>query len=202
MVGLSCSVLVGIAGCGGSASSSSNTHSKSVASNNAPISSGTASSAPASTAPGRSGSVGKSAKAAAGRAKARAGAETFGSEASAGARAAILTALHSYLGAIAAGDWPAACGQLSASIQHQLELVFAHAKGVHGRGCAPVLGALLAHTPPAIRREQAQLSVLSVRASGNQAIVLYRSPQSPDASISMFREAGHWKAGVLAASAG
>ena len=118
----------------------------------------------------------------------------------AGDRAAILAALHRYVSAIAAGDWGAACGQLSAPIKHQLELLLAHAKGVHGRGCAAALGALFAHTPGSLRRQLTPLNVIAVRINSNRAFVLYRSTQLPHAVISMLREAGRWKAGVLAGS--
>jgi hypothetical protein len=125
---------------------------------------------------------------------------TFGSEASGGNRAAIVAAMHSYLSAIAAGDWGAACGQLSTPIQHQLVVLLAHANGLRGRGCAAALGALLGHTPESLRREQTQLSVIAVRAQGDRAFVLYRSARLPHAMISMLRETGGWKAGVLAGS--
>jgi hypothetical protein len=122
----------------------------------------------------------------------------FGKEASGRDRSSILTVLNSYLSAIAAGNWATACDQLAAPMQHQLELLFARV--VHRRGCAPVLGSLLAHTPAVLRRDQTPLSVISVRAQGDRALVLYRSRQLPHAVISMFREAGRWKAGVLAGS--
>jgi hypothetical protein len=126
---------------------------------------------------------------------------TFGRDASPGNRAAILAALHGYLSALGGGDWPAACGHLTTGIQRQLALLTVHARRLHGHGCAAALGVLLAHTPASVRREQEALGVLAVRTSGNRAVVLYRSGQLPDAAISMFREAGRWKAGVLSAAA-
>jgi hypothetical protein len=125
---------------------------------------------------------------------------TFGRSASATDRAAILTALRGYLSAIATGEWSQACGQLAAPIRHQLELLLAHAKGAGGRGCSAALGRLLGHVPAPLRRRQAPLSVVAVRVEGRRAIVLYRSALLPHSSISMFREGGGWKAGVLAGS--
>ena len=123
---------------------------------------------------------------------------TFGSEAGGSDRTAILAALHSYLSAIAAGDWAAACRQLSAPIQQQLVLLLAHARGVRGRGCAAALGVLLGRAPGSVRRLMTPLSVIAVRDDGDRAFVLYRSAQLPHAAIAMLREAGRWKAGVLA----
>jgi len=123
---------------------------------------------------------------------------TFGSEAGGSDRTAILAALHNYLSAIAAGDWSAACAQLSAPIVHQLDLLLAHAKGVRGHACSAALGALLGHTPGSVRRLMTPLSVIAARDDGDRAFVLYRSPQLQHAVISMFRQAGRWKAGVLA----
>jgi hypothetical protein len=72
---------------------------------------------------------------------------TFGNEASGSDSAAILAAMRNYLSAIAAGDWGAACGQLSSPIQHQLEALLSHAKGLRGHGSAAALSALLSRTP-------------------------------------------------------
>jgi hypothetical protein len=195
-----CCVLVAIAGCGGS----TRPPSASTTASSATTASATSSSATASTRSTTSGRTGRGDHSAAAStaplARYYGSLATFGSEASGGDRAAVLAALHGYLSAIAAGDWGAACEQLSAPIQHQLELLIAHAKAVHGRGCAAALGALLAHAPSSLRRQQAQLNVLAVRINSDRAFVLYRSPQLPHAVISMLREAGRWKAGVLAGS--
>jgi len=209
-----CCVLVAIAGCGGSTRpSSAPATTRSATAPSGTASSGSASSGTTSSGTTSSGttSSGSASSATAGdRTTTRASATplaayygsiaTFGSDASAGDRAAILAALHRYVSAIAAGDWGAACGQLSAPIKHQLELLLAHAKGVHGRGCAAALGALFAHTPGSLRRQLTPLNVIAVRINSNRAFVLYRSTQLPHAVISMLREAGRWKAGVLAGS--
>ena len=174
-----CCVLVAIAGCGGSKSSTTGT---------------------ASGSSGTAGDRTTGGASATPLARYYGSIASFGSEASAGERAAVLSALHRYVSAIAAGNWGAACEQLSAPIQHQLALLLAHAKGVHGRGCAAALGALLAHAPGSLRRQLTPLSVIAVRVDSDRAFVLYRSPQLPHAVISMLREGGRWKAGVLAGS--
>jgi hypothetical protein len=79
-------------------------------------------------------------------------------------------------------------------------LLLAPARAARSRGCSAALGALLGHTSASLRREQTQLSVIRVRVDGPRALVLYRSAQLPHAVISMLREAGEWKAGVLAGS--
>jgi len=189
---LSCCALVTLAGCGGS-SSTANTGERTAASI-------TAAPASATGAPRTDASAARTQQHANTALLARyyGSIVAFGHEANGPNRSSILTVLHSYLSAIASGDWTTACSQLSAPIQHQLELLFAHA--VHRQGCAPVLGALLARTPSSLRRGQAQLSIISIRTRGDRAVVLYRSRQFPHAMISMLREAGRWKAGVIAAS--
>ena len=111
----------------------------------------------------------------------------------------MLAAFHAYLSAIAAGDWTAACEELSTTVKHQLQALLARAGGGAG-SCAPALGALLGRTPSSARRSLAQADVIAVRTDGDHAFVLYRSPALSHASISMLREAGRWTAGVLSAA--
>jgi hypothetical protein len=110
-----------------------------------------------------------------------------------------VAAFHAYLAAIAAGDWTAACEELSTPVKHQLQALPAQAGGGTSR-CAPALGALLGRVPSSARRMLAQADVISVRTDGDRAFVLYRSPSLSHASISMLREAGRWTAGVLSAT--
>ena len=111
----------------------------------------------------------------------------------------MLAAFHAYLSAIAAGDWTAACQELSTTVKHQLQTLLARAGGGAG-SCAPALGSLLGRTPSSARRSLAQADVIAVRTDGDHAFVLYRSPALSHASISMLREAGRWTAGVLSAA--
>jgi hypothetical protein len=201
--------LVATAGCGGSTSRSSG--STTARSATAPSGSASTLAAPGGTASRATASTESGSKGTSGAGPTRGGrvaaltrsygtVATFGSEAKARDRAAILATLHGYLSAIATSDWGAACGQLSALIRRELELLLAHAKGAHGGGCSTALRMLLSHTPDSLRHEQSQLSVIGVRVDGPRAFVLYHSPALPHAVISMLRQAGQWKAGVLAAS--
>jgi hypothetical protein len=126
---------------------------------------------------------------------------TLGSEATGTGRAGVLAGLHEYLTAIAVGDWAAACAELSTQVKRQLQLLLSHAKGLKGvHSCPEALGGLLGRTPPAVRRQLAQVSVIAMRIAGNHASVLYRSPQYQHATISMIRESGRWRAGVISPS--
>lgn len=104
---------------------------------------------------------------------------------------------HSYLAAIANGDWAAACARLSTPVKSELVKLLAKAHGIPGHGCTAALGALLGHTPQTLRQQQAASTVVAVRTDGDHAFVLYRSPQFPHATLSMIRESGRWTAGVL-----
>ena len=109
----------------------------------------------------------------------------------------MLVAFHRYLSAIADGNWAAACALLSTPVKSELTKLLAHAHGIAGHGCAAALGALLGHTSPSLRQQQAASSVVAVRTDGDHAFVLYSSPQFPHATLSMIREGGRWTAGVL-----
>ncbi len=219
---VSCCALLAITGCGGSTSTSSTSgasaaHSGAGATSaTVPTTLTTTASATTRTATAAKGDAPADAAAAPGAAAEQGGAgrsgsatglardygslATYGGEASGEVRAAILVTLHRYLSALAAGDWGAACGQLAAPVEGQLELLIAHAKSLHGKGCAAALGALLGRGPSVLRQQEGQLSVISVRIDGDHAVVLYRSPQLPHATLSMVRESGQWKAGVLSGS--
>jgi hypothetical protein len=126
---------------------------------------------------------------------------TFGNEASGTGRAAVLAGLHEYLTAISVGDWGAACVELSTEIKRQLQLLLSHAKGLNrAHSCPQALGGLLGRNPPAVRQQLAQVDVIGVRITGDHASVLYHSPQFQHAKISMIRESGRWRAGVISPS--
>src|SRR5271166_1319442 len=163
-------VFVAITGCGGSTkplSASATARTSTTRTSTAP--SGTTTSASASSGGASSGTTTLS--------RYYGDIATFGGEASGGERAAVVATLHTYTSAIAAGNWAAACRQLSAPIQHQLELLISHARGVHGRDCSAALGALLSRAPGSLRRQLTPLSVIAVRINRDRAFVLYRSPQ-------------------------
>lgn len=171
---IACGVIAGGCGSSGSTSSTAQTETQS----NAATSGQTTPKSPTGT----SGSV-----------------ASFGHRASAGDRASVLTALHAYLSAIAAGDWSAACDELSTPVKQRLEALLARSGGGADR-CVPALSALLGHASRSVRRKLAQVDVIEVRTNGDHAFVLYRSAALSHASISMLREDGRWTAGVLSAT--
>jgi hypothetical protein len=194
-----CGVLAGVAGCGGSGgSASSSTSSASPAA--AATSTRTAAAPVSTTRATRSRPQSKSGPAL--PARAYGSIASYGHEAAGGDRTAVVAALHGYLAAIAAGNWPTACGDLSSTIERQLAAVLARADGSGGDGCARALQALIGRTPQSLRRAQMRVRVIAVRTDGDRAFVLYRSPVMPRATISMLRESGRWTAGVLANAPG
>ncbi len=193
-----CGVLAGVAGCGGSGGSASS--STSSASPAAVATSTRTAAAPVSTTPTRSKPESKPGPAS--PARAYGSIASYGHEAAGGDRTAVVAALHGYLAAIAAGNWPTACGDLSSTIKRQLAAVLARAAGSGGEGCARALQALIGRTPQSLRRAQMRVRVIAVRTDGDRAFVLYRSPVMPRATISMLRESGRWTAGVLANAPG
>ena len=197
-----CVMLAGVAGCGGSGgSASSSTSSTSSASTAAAAASTRNAPAPVPTTDStRSKPASKPGPAS--PARAYGSIASYGHEAAGGDRTAVVAALHGYLSAIAAGNWPAACGDLSSTIKRQLATVLARAAGSGGDGCAPALQALIGRTPQSLRRAQMRVRVIAVRTDGDRAFVLYRSPVMPRATIAMLRESGRWTAGVLANAPG
>jgi len=195
---VACGVLAGLAGCGSSGTASSTTQAQkqaNAATSGQPVPRSRAGSS-AAPAPTTSKSSAPTTSNSAKLTRAYGSLATFGHGASAGDRASVLAAFHAYLSAIAAGDWTAACEELSTPVKHQLQALLARADGGAGR-CAPALGALLGRTPSSARRRLAQADVIAVRTDGDHAVVLYRSAALSHASIAMLREAGRWTAGVL-----
>lgn len=192
-----CAAVAGLAGCGSSGRTSSST---STAAQTQSQSSGRTSSEPTPRS-----DAGANAPAARTSAKSSTLGRTYGNVASFGHqaspsdRASVVAAFHAYLSAIGAGDWTAACDELSTPVKQQLQALLARAGGSAGR-CAPALGVVLGRVPSSARRMLAQANVIAVRTDGDHAFVLYRSASLSHASISMLREAGRWTAGVLSAT--
>lgn len=124
--------------------------------------------------------------------------EDYGSEASGSDREALLAAFHGYLGALAARDYPAACSHLAASVQRSLEQLVT--KQLKARGCPAILPKLLAPTAFAIAREQANGRVTKLRVRGSRAFVVYHAPGAKLYMLTMTREAGGWRAALVAGS--
>lgn len=190
-IAAACGVLAGLVGCGSSGSTSStaqNQNQPNAATSRQPIPHSSAGAGAARTSSKPSTLT-----------RAYGSVAAFGHPASAGDRASVLAAFHAYLSAIAAGDWTAACGELSTAVKNRLQALLARAGGAAGR-CASALGALLGRAPSSARRSLAQIDVIAVRTDGDHALVLYRSATLSHATIAMLREAGHWTAGVLSAT--
>jgi hypothetical protein len=227
-VALACCLLAGVAGCGSSAGSSSTTkratesgpvqsataHAANATTTAAAQSSGSrtgstqtatthATSTTATAQSSRSPSstaVGSAGGAASTSTRSYGSVGTFGRPATGSDRSAVLAAFHGYMSAIAAGDWTAACRQLSTVLKRELQRLLARAKGASALGCSAAVGALLGRTPGSLRRQQTRLTVVAVRTEGDRAFVLYHSTQQPHAMIPMVREAGQWKAELLGGS--
>jgi hypothetical protein len=201
---VACCALTGLTGCGGSSgtSSTAQTAAQGGTSQQGATSHGASTTKPAqgsgSNGASAGGPTGGSGSASAAASTHNYGSlATFGRQASAGDREAVLAAFHGYLSAIATGNWAAACTRLSTPVKRELAQLLARAKGISGHGCATALGLLLGRAPVSVRRQQAQPNVVAVRTDGDHAFVLYRTAQLPHATLAMIREGGRWTAGVL-----
>lgn len=124
--------------------------------------------------------------------------EDFGAEAGGSDRAAILADFHSYLRALAAKEFAKACRGLAAGVRRSLKRLVGG--GPKAPGCTVVLPDLLAPTAPIIAREQANGEITKVRVEGGRAFVIFRAPGAKLYQLTMVREGGEWKAGLVAAS--
>lgn len=110
------------------------------------------------------------------------------------------TALHDYLVARAEEDWPAACANLSKSVDEQLRGLASRAEGLEGKGCAAILGALTPKLPPSARQESTIVDAGSLRLEGDRAFLIYSGAEGKTYTILMAPEDGAWKVGSLAAT--
>jgi hypothetical protein len=124
--------------------------------------------------------------------------EGFGSEASGAARAALLGAFHGYFGALAARDFPRACGYLAAAVKRSMER-FARGRAKL-KGCPQILPKLLSPDAPALSREQDEGEVKKVRVEGERGFVIYHAPGARLYQLTMSREGGDWKADFVSGS--
>jgi len=124
--------------------------------------------------------------------------EEFGSEAEGPERKSILAIERSYLSAIAAGDFPAACTNLAANVLDSLRQVFGEGRG--GVSCARRLAVLLSDAAPALANAQLRGRITKVRVEGDRAFVVFRAPGAELYQFTTVREAGRWKAASAGAS--
>jgi hypothetical protein len=117
--------------------------------------------------------------------------EGFGEEASAGQRAAILTAFDASLNALAKEDFAAACANFAAGVRASLtQLAGADGKGI---ACKEILPRFLSPTAAAMARGQVNGRVTKVRVRGGRAFVLFHAPGAKLYMTGLVDEGGEWK---------
>ncbi len=122
--------------------------------------------------------------------------ESFGAEAAASKRAALLGAFHGYLGAVGRRDYATACTYLLHRVKRSLEQL-----ARKGRlGCAVALPELLAPSAPAISRQQVAGTVTKVRVRGNLAFIVFHAPGARLYQLTLEREGTAWKETTVVAS--
>lgn len=131
--------------------------------------------------------------------------QEYGLEGPSGDRAEAALVLRAYLRARAAGEWARACSYLSAATKKELELLIARAvtegEEPKPKGCDQTLRALGALTNRGAAREVGEIRVLSMRAEGAQAFLVYREGEGKPQAIAMDREDGRWLVGNLTGNA-
>lgn len=118
---------------------------------------------------------------------------SYGVEAASGERIRIARLVEDYLGAEAAGNWAAACTDLSVLIRRRLKAAAEATPNLQAKGCADVLAALLSRMPQAALRKGAQIYVLSLRVRPHNAFVIYRDGAGEPFNLPLRRENGQWK---------
>jgi len=121
----------------------------------------------------------------------------FGSEATTAERKIAGAALATYLRARSNGDWSAACSYLLPTVRTQLEKLAGAYKGKL-KGCAGVLAALEAHTPPVVRADALGHSLAALRIKDGHGFALYYGPHNQKYVMPMSEEGSAWKVGQLA----
>lgn len=123
--------------------------------------------------------------------------QTYGVEAQSTERIAAARLVKSFLAAEAAGKWGEACGHVRSLIRRRLEMVARQSPGGQLEGCAGSLAALISRVPRAQRERSAQIQVLSFRAMGPQAFVVYRDGAGKAYNMPLRREDGQWLISAL-----
>lgn len=118
----------------------------------------------------------------------------YGQEASASEREAAATSLHAYLDSLVARRWAAACSYMSLGLIAGLEQLPQLAKQKTDiEGCPEILEALNGNTPDSALQAGAKADVVSLRAQGDRAMVIYRGPADRGYVMPMVREEGVWR---------
>jgi hypothetical protein len=127
--------------------------------------------------------------------------QDFGEEADSAEREAAAGTLHNYLDARAAGEWAAACENMSKEIVESLDKLAARAKSVKDKSCGGVLGKLLTQEArQSLGADAEAADVGSLRFDGKRAFVIYRGVDDAILAMPMTKEDGTWKVAALAAT--
>jgi hypothetical protein len=127
--------------------------------------------------------------------------QTFGVEAPADERVQAARVYQAYLDARADGEWALACSYLSDSMKRQLVGFGAQARGQAPPGCAEVMRGFTAGVSESALRAATDIHVLSMRAEGEQAFLIYRDSRGTPSQCPMNFEGGAWKVAAITGSA-
>jgi len=125
--------------------------------------------------------------------------QTYGVEAPAAERVRAARVFQAYLNARAEGEYALACSYLSGPTKRELA-GFGAGEG-NPPDCAQTMRALTQGVPKAALRAAADIRVLSMRAEGSQAFLLYRDGENLPSAVPMNEEGGSWKVSAIAGSA-
>lgn len=124
--------------------------------------------------------------------------QEFGVEGESDQRVEAATTAKAYLDARAAGRWSAACAYLAGPVRKQIE-AFAGAGSGSG-ACPEAMRTLTEGVSKGILRVAAEIEVLSMRAEGSRAFLIYRDGNGVPSQIPMSREGDKWKVAAIAGS--
>ncbi len=119
----------------------------------------------------------------------------YGSEASAGERAAAQTALGAYLSARAGGEWAGACALMASQVQKQLGAL----SGSDGESCAAAYAKLSSGISASERASPLIGSLAALRVEGENAFALFYGPGARQYMMPLRSEGGAWKVTQIAA---
>jgi hypothetical protein len=128
--------------------------------------------------------------------------QEFGVEASSSERIEATRVIKDYLDARAAGDWARACARVSSGLREEF-LHFSEASTQRGQppSCKDALQSLTVDVPESALRTAADIRVLSMRAEGSSALLIYRNGENTPFSFPVSREGSEWKVAALDGSA-
>lgn len=122
---------------------------------------------------------------------------TYGHLAGASEQAVVARVVKTYYAALSSGHEVAACGLLTARLQHLLARSIARSPLLHGKGCVGAFKLIFGHRTAAV---SPTVTVTGVRVGGDRGYALFSTQAIPSAQISVEREHGAWKIGTLIGS--